>query len=378
MNRSADSTIDVDRFQQRLGVDVPHLDQYSGLWSILEGPFRASVARINGLDPQSYAGTSAMAGVPVGRRGNTAVVCITGPMTKYGSCLSVGTSTIQTRRQIRAAAGDPDIREILLLVDSPGGTVAGTAELAEDVAAAARQKPVTAYIEDLGASAAYWVASQATTVYSNATALVGSIGTYGVIIDASARAEKLGLRVHVLRSGKFKGAGVPGTQVDEEQLAYWQSVVDAINQHVLDAVAAGRRLSPPVVRSLADGRIHVGQAAADLRLIDGIKSLDEVFQSISVPKKPRPTASTISPASSLPPISKGKTMPQYDGGPVAEFNRRVRKRTESGTPRHKAVAAVAREDPELHQAYLLATNAGKGSQVRDSINGRAEMVQQGR
>ena len=85
------------------------------------------------------------------------------------------------QRLVEQAAEDPVVAAILLRVDSPGGTVAGVSDLAEAVYAARKVKPVSAYISDLGASAAYYIASQAQRLYADSDALVGSIGVYSVV-----------------------------------------------------------------------------------------------------------------------------------------------------------------------------------------------------
>jgi protease-4 len=129
-----------------------------------------------------------------------AVISLTGKLMKQQASMGGGTSTVQARRDIRAAASDPDIGAILLRIDSPGGTAAGTKELADEITAAKTKKPVWAYVEDMAASAAYWAASQASRIIANETALVGSIGTYGVVQDTSGMAAMEGVKVHVIRS----------------------------------------------------------------------------------------------------------------------------------------------------------------------------------
>ena len=94
-------------------------------------------------------------------------------------------------------------------------------------------------------------------------------------------AEKLGIQVHVVKAGAYKGAGTPGTEVDEKQLAEWQRLVDTLNQFFLDAVATGRRMDPKQVSKLADGRVHVGQEAVQLGLIDAVKTFEETLEEIS-------------------------------------------------------------------------------------------------
>ena len=159
--------------------------------------------------------------------------------------------------------------------------MAGTQDLAGDVAQAAGKKRLWAYIEDSAVGMAYWVASQAEKVFCNPTAIVGGIGTFDVLRDSSRRAENKGIVVHVIRAGKFKGAGTKGTVVTDEQLAQRQGLVDTLNEHFLAGVARGRKMSPGKVQSLADGRIHVGAAAVSLGLVDGVKTFDQVLQEIS-------------------------------------------------------------------------------------------------
>jgi signal peptide peptidase SppA len=207
----------------------------------------------------------------------TAVLGLTGPMTKREQSWGEGTSTVSLRRRLRQATSDPDVKSIALLIDSPGGQVSGAFDLAKDVARAREKKRTVAYIEDLGASAAYAVASQASAVYANENALVGSIGTYAVIEDLSRLAANLGVQVHVIRAGAFKGAGQPGTPVSESQLAEWQREVESVNEVFLNTVARGRGLDLEQVRTLADGRIHVAGDAEALGLIDGIQSFDQVL-----------------------------------------------------------------------------------------------------
>lgn len=298
-------------FQIGHDLDVPHIDQYFGVWSIHEDPFRAAVNRINGLNlnvhvaehrssvtESSALETKASAGSrPYGLTDDgVAVIHLSGPMMKYASSLSGGCSTIRLRREIRQAAADAAVLGILLMVDSPGGTVAGTHDLAAEVARAAEKKPLHAYIEDLGASAAYWVASQAARITAGPTTMVGSIGTFAVIQDLSGAAEKLGVKVHVLRAGEFKGAGTRGTEVTDEQLAEWQRIVNELNEHFVKGVAAGRKLSIDAVRSLADGRIHIGQAAVGMRLIDAVGDFQAAMDAMrsETSRQPKPTPKNLS------------------------------------------------------------------------------------
>jgi signal peptide peptidase SppA len=209
-----------------------------------------------------------------------AVIQLSGSLMKQVSSFDEGTSTVHVRRQIRAAANDSDVRGIMLVIDSPGGTVSGTAELADDVAGAAGIKPVWAYCDDLCASAAYWVGSQAERISANRTAAVGSIGVYTVVHDMSKLADSEGILVHVIRAGEFKGAGTPGTEITDAQLAEWQKRVDGIAEHFVGAVAKGRKLTKAEAKQLATGQVWSAAEAVDLRLIDAVESLDEALAAL--------------------------------------------------------------------------------------------------
>ena len=243
MSDSNELTIQVSHPLAELGID---LEQYFGLWSIYQPHFENYVRVVSNTDLVAHVRQNRDMKSETEFdivRGDIAVVSISGAMTKRGSSMARGGSTIRARRAIRQAVNNDDVSSILLQIESPGGATAGTKELADDIHAANDRKPVVAFIEDIGASAAYWVASQASEVYANGPALVGSIGTYMVINDFSAAAEEQGIKVHVIRAGEFKGAGVPGTEVTEEHLEQFQSIVNETNAFFLDGVAAGRKMA---------------------------------------------------------------------------------------------------------------------------------------
>lgn len=210
---------------------------------------------------------------PYRTAGRMALINLSGVMQKHRSRYAMlfgGASTSDLRDAVLQATEDGQVDSILIRVDSPGGSVAGTGDLADAVRAAAAVKPVHAFIEDLGASAAYWVASQATRVLANPTAMVGSIGTYAVIYDFSKAADEMGIGVHVVRAGEFKGAGVPGTKISKEQLAEFQREINDLNEHFVAGVARGRDLPMERARKLANGAVHIGAKAIDLGLIDDV------------------------------------------------------------------------------------------------------------
>ena len=251
-----------------------------GVWAIEPNWFREAVSAV-----KSGVWAAAKRGEPSEGPGysttadGVAIVRLLGPLmkgwSKYG-----GTSTIDARRQLRAAAVDKKVKGVLLAIDSPGGTAAGTAELADEVQAAGRAKPLHAFIEDTGASAAYWAASQAGRITANRGAMVGSIGTMAVLYDVSKAAEKQGVEPVVFTTGPYKAMGVEGAAITAEQREYWQGVVDKLNEGFLDAVSRGRGFGKEGLDAVSDGRVWVGKDAQALGLIDGVGSFDDAMNGL--------------------------------------------------------------------------------------------------
>jgi signal peptide peptidase SppA len=218
--------------------------------------------------------------------GGVAVIPMSGPLIKGEGKLGE-VNSLQIRRAVRAAAADEAVGAIMLLIDSPGGTVAGTEELARDVRNARARKPTFAHLDDEGASAAYWIASQAEKVTANATAMVGSIGTVAVVEDLSGALSADGIKVHVVSTGAYKGAFAAGAPVLPEHLTYLQGKVDELNGHFLDWVAKGRGATPKTVQGWADGRMWLAGEAKAMGLIDGVMQFDQAMEAArkAVPKR---------------------------------------------------------------------------------------------
>lgn len=278
-----------------LNIKPELLEQYSGVWAVEQYAFQSLVSRYSGLNLHAHIEAMKQADPTASQlknagdsgrayelRDNIAVIPINGVLTKYGSSLSGRGSTKSIARAVRTAMSDNDVRGIALIIDSPGGQSAGLKDLTDRIASYRGTKPIYAYVEDLSASAAYWVASQTDKVFANnTTALIGSIGTYLVVTDYSGSAAQMGIKVHVVKAGEYKGAGEPGTNITPEQLANWQRLVDSVNQEFVADVARGRRMTLETATGLADGRVHPAKVAQELGLIDGIATIDEFFAQLS-------------------------------------------------------------------------------------------------
>ena len=209
--------------------------------------------------------------------GGVAVIKFEGLVTKrpsFWGWLFGGSAATQTAQEALAAAlADTAVKSVLFVVDSPGGTVAGTEELAEAVFNARKVKTVTAYASDMCASAAYWIAAQAGKVYANATATVGSIGVYAVNVDLSRMYRNEGVEVDVIKSAPGKGSGIRGTQWTPDQRADLQREIDALGAEFVGAVGRAR----PAAVIAADGRCYTAREGLSLGLVDGITTLSDLL-----------------------------------------------------------------------------------------------------
>jgi signal peptide peptidase SppA len=219
-------------------------------------------------------------------RDGVAVIRFEGTVSKRSSWWSRGAVTTQARSALEAAMGDPAVKSVLLVIDSPGGTVSGTADLADAVFAARGKKPIVAYAEDLMASAAYWIGSQADRLVGNSTAAVGSIGVFAMLPDVSRLAKNLGIEVNIVKSAPGKGAGALGTAITDAQLADVKAEIDANHEEFVGAVARGRGLSKEAAAALADGRVKVGAEAVAAGLLDAIEPLSQVIAGLQVAAEP--------------------------------------------------------------------------------------------
>ena len=269
------------------------------VWAMLPASFqelRAGVARaMESLpDMQARLATASGATLPMHVVENVAVIDLRGPLTKHPSWLSWlfgGCSCVEIEAAFRAALTDSRVDRILLRVDSPGGSLAGVAALADTVAAANKSKRVMGFIEDVGASAAYFVASQAGELVAGRASIVGSIGVYSVVEDWSAFYEKAGIRTITVRSGALKGIGIEGEAVSEEHVEELRRSVVAFHELFIRAVASGRNLPPDQVRPLATGGVWIGQESVRNRLADRVGSFDALLASMV--RRPTPPDSRL-------------------------------------------------------------------------------------
>jgi signal peptide peptidase SppA len=164
-----------------------------------------------------------------------------------------------------AFAANPEVEKVALQISSPGGTVTGVEELANKVRSFG--KPTLAYTDSEMASAAYWIGSAADRVVASPSSTVGSIGVYMAIPDYSEAAKMAGIKMVVLKSGKFKGAGIEGTSLNEDQIQNLQASVETIHAEFKEAVNMKRKM---VKAEAMEGQTFSGKQAAAHGLVTGL------------------------------------------------------------------------------------------------------------
>ena len=172
---------------------------------------------------------------------------------------------------------DPNNLGILLVVDSPGGTVYESDEAYLALKSYRDSgKEVWAYFESLAASGGYYIACAADTIWANRNTLTGSIGVIaGSSIDTTGFLEKLGIKATTFTAGKNKNMLSYNSPLTEEQRSIMQSIADDAYDQFTRIVASARQKSISQIRELADGRVYTARQAQSNGLIDSIGSLED-------------------------------------------------------------------------------------------------------
>lgn len=198
--------------------------------------------------------------------GNAVALIHVDSIIQDGGSSASGVSPERMIKLLRKAERDPSIKAVLLRINSPGGTVSASQEIAMQVERMG--KPVIADIGDMGASGAYYIASQCDTIVATPSSAVGSIGVIEEIPNIAELMKKLGVSVTVVHEGTFKDAGSPFRSVTAtEKAMLLQDIKPAYNQFIA-AVAKGRKLPESKVRAMATGWVWPGVTAKDMGLVD--------------------------------------------------------------------------------------------------------------
>jgi len=181
--------------------------------------------------------------------------------------------------QIQEAADNPNIRAVVLRLNSPGGSAAASQEISEAVVRLREAgKPVVVSMGDTSASGAYWIACHADAIVANPATITGSIGVIIQTTHLTDLYDMLGIETETFKSGPHKDMGSPDRVPTPEERAIFQGMVDDIYAQFVAVVARGRNMPEDQVRKLADGRIFTGRQAYELGLVDQLGDLQDAVR----------------------------------------------------------------------------------------------------
>jgi len=176
---------------------------------------------------------------------------------------------------IKQANEDDSIKGILLDIDSPGGTVVASKEIADAVKYS--KKPVVALMREIATSGAYWVASSADKIVADPLTITGSIGVTGSYLEWSGLMEEYGVGYERIVSGKYKDTGSPFRKLGDEEKNLIMSKIKKIHLFFITQVANNRNIDPETVKEISEGSIYLGFEAHNLGLVDYLGNKDSAI-----------------------------------------------------------------------------------------------------
>ena len=179
----------------------------------------------------------------------------------------------KTLENIEKAKTDTNIKGVLFVVDSPGGAVAPSVEVAYAIKELKQIKPVVVYASGVIASGSYYASIWADKIIANPGSMVGSIGVIMQGVNTKELMDKIGIQTQTVKAGKYKESGTPTrkwTEFEEKQL---QSVIDDTYNMFITDVATARNLDIKNYTSFADAKIFTSKQAKDVGLVDEVANI---------------------------------------------------------------------------------------------------------
>lgn len=182
-------------------------------------------------------------------------------------------------RQFKKYREDNSIKAIVLHVNSPGGGVAASQEMYEEVKKTRDSgKPVIVSFGSIAASGGYYVACGGNLIVSNPGTLTGSIGVIISFVNFKELSEKIGIKDVTIKSGELKDSGNPLRDVNEKDRAYFQEIVDDSYEQFLDVVSKERKIDKEELRVIASGRVYTGKQAKENKLVDSLGTFEDAIR----------------------------------------------------------------------------------------------------
>jgi protease-4 len=187
----------------------------------------------------------------------------------------------KTIEMLLAAEKEKDIKAIILRIDSPGGAVAPTQEIYEEVKRIDQVKPIYASFGTVAASGGYYIGAACRKIWANAGTLTGSIGVIMQMADLSELFKWAKYKSETIKAGRYKDIGNPARPMTDEERMYLNNLLAGTHKQFMDDISAIRkdRLKKDITE-LAQGQIFHGTEAKEFGLVDEIGSLWAAGRSI--------------------------------------------------------------------------------------------------
>lgn len=183
-------------------------------------------------------------------------------------------ASVQIIDYLQQAKDEDGIKGVILEINSAGGTVVATEEIANAVKEVTQEKPVVAWIRDIGASGGYWIASSSNKIVANPMSITGSIGVTSSYLEYTGLMDKYGIGYEELIAGKYKEVGSPFRKLKNEERKLLQDKLDMIHSYFISAVSENRNLPEDEIAKLSTGMYHLGKEAYDHGLVDYLGGKD--------------------------------------------------------------------------------------------------------
>lgn len=178
-------------------------------------------------------------------------------------------------KEIRKLRRDPDIKAVVLRVNSPGGSATASETILREIKLLSKEKPVIVSMGDVAASGGYWISMGAKRIFAEKNTLTGSIGVFGLLFNVEKIANNNGLAWDGVKTGKFADIDSTSRPKTEQELKIYQVFVNQIYDLFLDKVSQSRKLPKEKVQAIAQGRVWSGEAAKKNGLVDEIGGLEK-------------------------------------------------------------------------------------------------------
>lgn len=257
----------VDRIAYRDEV-IAALKQETGRTGPKETFKQVSLARYAHVAPAAPVTTKTTGA----KRGRIAVVYAEGEIVDgEGEPGQVG--GVKFARELRRLRQDPDIKAIVLRVNSPGGSASASEAIQREMRLAAGEKPVVVSMGSYAASGGYWISAYSDRIFAEPATITGSIGVFGILFDVKKLANNLGVTFDSVKTGRFADTLTISRPKTAAELAMIQRAVDWIYDEFVGKVADARKLDRKFVEEIAQGRVWSGSEAQKLGLVDEIGGL---------------------------------------------------------------------------------------------------------